>query len=586
MFNWLTKKTREDKSPKSFTLDERRGEIDYPEIQEASRLEKAGNLEQAEALYLDILEKVPDHAKALFQLGVLCKRRGDYKVALDYFTQATDMQTTAAAAYVESGRIFEILNEHEDAIYAYEMAIHHREDYSDAYSLLVDLYKENNKIKKALAVCIKWTDICPNDAIAFYTLGILYKDIEDYQASRASLAKSIELMPELSRGWAMLGHVLLILENYDLARESLLRCIHLNPAELSAHINLGGVYRYLGLFEEALVQFDYSLKMEPNNFWARYNRAHVLLTQGRFREGWVDYDARFLTRAAHYRPLPFSPWRGESLSGKTILVFAEQGLGDEIMFASCLPDVIAQAEHCVIECEPRLMDLFRRSFPKVQIFPCRQERVPSWLKEVPPIDFQCPAGSLPRYLRNDLDDFPSYQGYLKADPDRVVYWRTQLEALGPGLKIGVSWRGGTVRSCTIRRSMTLEQLLPIFRTERTRFINLQYGDCRQDLAALEKDHGIHVYHWQEAIDDYDETAALVSALDLVITVCTSIVHLSGALNKTVWIMTPAVPEWRYMQNGVQMPWYGSTRLFRQSESGDWDVVINNICDSLQTLVNN
>jgi ADP-heptose:LPS heptosyltransferase len=176
-------------------------------------------------------------------------------------------------------------------------------------------------------------------------------------------------------------------------------------------------------------------------------------------------------------------------------------------------------------------------------------------------------------VRGRPGDFPRHSGYLCADPLKVAAWKERLAALGPGLKVGLSWQGGTQVSRARLRSMTLEQLLPVLRVEAVQFVDLQYTDTAEERARLEAVHGVRLAHWRSGIDDYDETAALVSALDLTLSVCTAVVHLAGALGRPAWVMTPYSPEWRYGHAGECMPWYPSVKLVRQPAPGEWEPVI-------------
>jgi hypothetical protein len=264
----------------------------------------------------------------------------------------------------------------------------------------------------------------------------------------------------------------------------------------------------------------------------------------------------------------------------TLLVYAEQGIGDEILFASCLPEVVAAARHCVIDCAPKLAALFQRSFPTATVRGGYQTDPVDWARSLG-VDLQIPAGSLPLHLRREASGFPAHAGYLRADAGKVDRWRDRLRALGPGRTIGLSWRGGTARTRAERRSITLAELAPVLGLPGFHFVSLQYD---QDAAAEVTDFGSKfgrlIHHWPDAIDDFDETAALVTALDGVVSVCTAVVHLAGALGRPAWVMTPRVPEWRYGAQGERMPWYPSVRLVRQVASGDWTPVVDAIRQDL------
>lgn len=203
---------------------------------------------------------------------------------------------------------------------------------------------------------------------------------------------------------------------------------------------------------------------------------------------------------------------------------------------------------------------------------------------MPAIDLQVPIGSLPLYFCKQREAFPQHTGYLKADPSAVAAWREKLDALGPVLTVGISWRGGTRISRRQIRSIKLEDWLPILRLQGAHFISLQYDEHDEEIRRLANRHGIQVTQWKEALDDFDQTAALVSALDLVVSVCTTVIHLSGALNKEAWVLVPACPEWRYGAAGTDMPWYPNIHLCRQHAAGEWAPMINEVAGSLSQRI--
>jgi len=308
------------------------------------------------------------------------------------------------------------------------------------------------------------------------------------------------------------------------------------------------------------------------------------LALGDWESGWQDHEARYQTHNNMSRPYPYPMWNGNSPAGKGILVYGEQGIGDEIMFASCLPDLIDEADTCVIECSPKLAPIFRTSFPSTIVHASEQTvNDISWTEKLGTIHCQTAIGSLPRRYRNNDADFPKHNGYLKADPARIEFWKHRLDALNDGLKIGLSWKGGTQKTRGSKRSLELVSLLQALSGRQASFINLQYGNYRDDIAEAESKTGIAITNWHEAIEDYSETAALVSALDLVISVQTAVVHLGGALGKQVWAMIPFRPAWRYGYQAESMCWYPSVRLFRQTAAGQWQDVLQRIATELDQL---
>jgi tetratricopeptide (TPR) repeat protein len=366
------------------------------------------------------------------------------------------------------------------------------------------------------------------------------------------------------------------------AAEACRKAMALKDNQPDLHVTLGSSLFALGRVEEAVAAYERALALQPGYPDALFHLGLMHLMRGNFRDGWRGFEQRY-RRASRKAVRPCMPaWDGGSLAGRQLLVMREQGLGDEIMFSSCYQDVIDHAKRCVFECDPRLEKLLARSFPGGSFFPLHDLGTIEQTDPGIPVDTRVYAGSLPRHLRNAPSDFPDHQGYLKPDPERVAYWQSRLSSLGSGLKVGVSWRGGTVFTRQERRSMSLAALLPVLSVPGIHWINLQYGKRSDEIAAFRQRSGIDVTDWPEAIDgDYDETAALVSALDLVISVCTSVVHLSGALGRPVWVLTARVPEWRYGLHGATMPWYPRVRLFRQVRQGDWGPVVSEIVSELK-----
>jgi tetratricopeptide (TPR) repeat protein len=356
-----------------------------------------------------------------------------------------------------------------------------------------------------------------------------------------------------------------------------------DDAEL--HDARGSTLQELGRLDEAVAAYDRALALQPDFAPALFHRALARLLMQDFSGGWPGYELR-RTGAGQTGYAAVAPqWNGEPLAGRTILIRREQGLGDEIMFASMLPELVRVAGHCIVECDPRLRKLLGRSFPGATVFGGLPERalpVPIARRQV---DFEIDMGSLPQFLRRSVTEFPRHAGYLIADPARTAYWRGRLAQLGPGLKVGISWTGGVRKTRRALRSISLPELLPVLSVPGMRFVSLQYtAGAAGEAAALEARNGIRIEHWPEAIADYDETAALVCALDLVVSVCTAVVHLGGALGRPVWVMAPCSPEWRYGSSGESMPWYPSVRVHRSPAYGDWQPVITSVAHALRQRV--
>jgi tetratricopeptide (TPR) repeat protein len=435
--------------------------------------------------------------------------------------------------------------------------------------------------------------------------------LADYESALALNPDSTAIRLDQSAALHQFGH----LKDALLVIDAVLRAEPENPV---AHHNRGIVLRELGLPQEAEEALRCALKFSKDYPNARAKLALMLIEQGRldeaeseigtvlaadsrhvdarwhlstarllrgdFASGWLHYESRLERGDVHARPYGFPRWDGRAIADGTLLIYAEQGMGDELLFASCFEDAIARARLCVIECEPRLEHLFARSFPRARIVGSKYESAPDWLTGAPVIAAQIPAGSLPGLLRNRADNFRAHSGYLAADPGRTAAWRGRLDSLGGIPKVGIAWTGGSLKTRSTVRSLSLVQLVPIVRATGVQFVNLQYTDSAPEIAELALRHGLSVHHWPEALDDYDETAALVSALDLVICVTTAVSDLAGALGKPVWVLVPASPEWRFQLEGETMPWYPSMRLFRQQRLHDWRPVIERVAEELQRFL--
>ena len=318
--------------------------------------------------------------------------------------------------------------------------------------------------------------------------------------------------------------------------------------------------------------FQEAICLDPSFANAHWNDACCRLLAGDFARGWPEYEWREAAGEVQLDRYPQPRWRGESLAGATILVHAEQGIGDEILFASCLPEMIARSGQCVVVCEPRLEKLFARSFPEAAVHGIvhRKDRAGSVVAER--IDKQIPAGSLPLHLRPSRASFPQRPHFLKAS-DEMRAWRAARRA-----RIRIEGRHfvhtGGQPSERRKRTTDLEGWRDLFAVSGVQFVNLQYGDCDDEIAAARRDLGVEIHDFQGAdpLVDLDVFAAKIAALDLVISVGNATVHLAGGLGVPTWALLPKVPGWRWMIAGEQSLWYSSVRLIRQSERGNWQPV--------------
>lgn len=419
----------------------------------------------------------------------------------------------------------------------------------------------------------------PDDLDAALECAQLMYEMNRFDESLRLAAQAAAAHPRSARAHHWHGLMLREHGRYGAAEAALREGRRADPASAELACALALVLADLGRRGDAESVLRAVLERDPEHGLARWQLAVLLLGQARFAEGWDQYDVRLLRADAYVRPRPLPFWNGATPPAGPLLVLGEQALGDELLFASCLPDLLARVPSVVVECDPRLGVLYRRSFPNATIFAERDPHapLPAMPREAPVA--QIAAGSLPALFRRDAQAFPRHDGYLVAEERKVRAWRERLAALGAGPKIGLSWRGGTAKTRRALRSVAPRELAPLLARKDVRFVSLQYGNVADDLAAF-NELGHEVHHWPEAAADYDETAALVTALDLVITVQTAAAHLAGALGCPVWILLPTSPEWRYLASGTQLPWYPSATLFRQARVGDWGPVVEAVARAL------
>ena len=561
-------------------------------VQRAQALLEAGMAQQqsqdyagARRSFEQSLAIDPDNAEAHFRLGILLARDSQsYPESAMHLERALTLNPRIENGWIDLGTVYYFQRDLARAGASFRAALAAAPDSVLAQLNLGVVLKESGRLEEALGHLRHAHDQAPEAEGTLRNLvaALIEADLCGEALSVAARAVQRNPFSYEAHKYHGLAHQKL----HDPVRA--LACYHtasqMRQDDAELHDHRGVAFLELGRLPEALECYERALALRPDFSLSAFHRGLTQLLLADYRQGWDGYELRKLNQDYLQRPGVFSPWDGSALAGRTLLIYREQGLGDEIMFASCLPQLIQAAGHCIVECEPRLQGIFRRSFPAATVYASTPDGgLPQELAGRD-IDFSTPAGSIPRFLRRELGDFPRHNGYLKADPARVALWRERLSQLGPGLKVGVAWAGGVRKTRRALRSLPLERWLPILQTPGARFISLQYtADAGAAMGALREQYGIRIEHWTEAIDDYENTAALACALDLVVSVCTAVIHLGGALGRPVWVMAPHCPEWRYGFSGDKMPWYPSVRVFRQPAFGEWEPVTASVTAELGHL---
>jgi len=515
----------------------------------------------------------PKCAEGWLDLGTCYRLANDPFWARFYLRLANVVEPSNADVWNELGLVEITLGNFESAEESIQNAVGRNPEHAEAWNNLGMILGRRRELGIARRHFLRAVFLKPEFYMAACNLGLVSRDLERFEDAERELRRALDLDPCPTAARLNLAVVLQDLGRSDEARE-ILEAAHAQvPQDADVAAALSALWLRLGDGTHATHFAERALACAPENPEARLALGTAQLAAGNFAQGWENYEARLFGGHGVQRQYPIARWRGEALRGKRLFVYGEQGLGDEIMFASCIPDLIADEVHCLLDCNPRLRGLLRESFRAVDVLDALSRPESPEVIDVQ-ADFCTPIASLPRYLRTSRARFAGGKPYLKADERRTAAWRERLAALGAaGLNVGVSWRGGLARTGRTQRSLDLEALLPVLGTPGVHWVSLQHDANQEEVAALETRHGVTVTAWHEAHADLGETAALMCALDMVITVCSTVVHLAGALGRNTLVLTPHGAEWRYMLEGTSMPWYASVALIRQSRPNDWSDVL-------------
>jgi len=547
------------------------------EMRRAVTLHASGDIKGAIECLQGISSRNPLHPGAHHLIGLWSGQSGDYDTAGRHLEQAARLSPRDADVHLARGNVYRALGDAKAAEQCYRTAVVCAPHAAAGHYNLGVLLNATGAVDQALQHFERACVLEPHMEEACRERILCLAHLARFAEAEAAAAAAVEASPSSASSWLCLAFVYQKTHRPQQALDCYERSRAIAAPDHELHNNVGIVLQELGRVEEAMEAYRRSLALKPDFHLARFHLSLAGLLTQRYDTAWEDYDLRLLSEDRPRAVRSSARWQGEPLAGRSLLVEGEQGLGDEIMFASCLPDVVHATSRCIVTCSPRLEPLFRRSFPAAVV----KGVLPGQATPDETVDFHVPSGSLPRYLRHSLAAFPRHRGYLRADEARVRHWKQRLDGLGSGLKVGISWRGGTYKTRSPLRSVPLEQWLPVLRTPDVRFVSLQYGAVGGTPAEREMMRDHEIEHWPEAIESYDETAALVCALDLTISVCTAVIHLAGALGRPVWIVAPLGPEWRYGWTGDTMPWYPSARIYRQQTLGNWPPVVDAVAHELQ-----
>jgi tetratricopeptide (TPR) repeat protein len=415
----------------------------------------------------------------------------------------------------------------------------------------------------------------PDHYTAHNNLGLAYHNRKMFKDAIESFNNALKIKPGFSLSYLGIGNTLREMGQLDAAVTSFQKAIAIDPTFSEAHNNLGLALMDLGLHESAISSYNTAKNQTPDSAEVRKNIGIINLLKGNFKIGWEEYSwRRFeknteLTKRIYSQPL----WNGEDLNGKTIFVYTEQGFGDTIQFVRYLDLLREQGGRVVLDAQLSLVPLLEE-----------MESINVLLKEndlIPPFDFHVPLMELPRLFSTNAENIPAPNAYLMANEELVEAWK---ERLGPkkGYRVGIVWAGSPTHQDDYNRSMNLEYFEPLLNIEGCTFFSLQFGERCQDIISVGFEHVLK--NLEQDLVGFTEPAAAITNMDLVISVDTAVVHLAGALGKPVWTLLQFNPDWRWMLDRNDSPWYSSMKLFRQEKRQDWQSVIERVTSDLRTLV--
>ena len=502
-------------------------------------------------------------------LGNVCLELNRYEEALANYDKAIEHNPSYADAHNNRGNVLKELHRFDEALASYNKAIEFQVDHAEAYNNRANLFQKLRRFEEALVSYDKAIELRADYADAHYNRANVLKELRHYGEALASYDKVIVFKPNFSEAYNNRGNVLQKLMHFEEALTSYNSAIEFKPDYAEAYSNRGIVLNELRRPEDALASYDRAIELMPDNASVYCDKALILLLYGNYEIGFQLYEWRWKSaQKDSFRNFRQPHWLGSNaLINKTIFIYAEQGLGDVIQFCRYVA-LLKQLGAKVILEVPRSLVTLLQSLPDV-------DNIVEAEAPLPEFDFQCPLLSLPLAFKTEVHTIPKPTAYLKVDSERFSTWRRILgEKSKP--RIGLVWSGSTVHKNDQNRSLLLTDVLKYLPPE-FEYFSLQKEIRQIDQQALASSN---IKHYGEQLVDFAETAALCGLMDLVLSVDTSVAHLSAALGKTTWILLPYVPDWRWLMDRVDSPWYDSVRIYRQEENRQYAQVLERVVKDL------
>jgi tetratricopeptide (TPR) repeat protein len=539
----------------------------------ADALFENGRYDESEQLYCELLRKRPFDPTLHNSLATVLDRCGRYREAVAHYLKALSLCEAFTEARFNMANTLKRLGDSKGAIESLQQVVASNPLFVEAWENLALCHLDEQNLSEAAQSLERAVTLAPDRKKNRADLGRIYTEMCRYAEAIACFDELLQDSPDDVLGLLnSKGIALQEMGDGDAAEICYMGVLNEDPANIEALNNLGTLRRDNLLPHLAIDYFEQALLLEPGDDQLIFNRSVSRLTTGNYKQGWLDYEKRFSSgRAVGLCHQEFSRWDGAPLNGKSLLVQSEQGFGDTLQFVRYLPLLRNYCGRVIFQCQSSAIKAVLHGVGGVDELLVRGETLPH-------VDYQIPLLSLPLIFGTELDSIPCAGGYLKADPGRVDAWRERLISCHKGMLIGINWAGRKTR-LNGNRAMHLEALRSLLDLDECRFVSLQ----RDEEAGEAKAFSDRLLDLNSEIKDFGDTAAIMMNLDLIITIDSAVAHLAGALGAPVWVLLKYAPDWRWLLERTDSPWYTSMKLFRQQRRGEWHDVVREIVHQLQCI---
>ena len=530
------------------------------QLQQAYALHQQGNLNDAEIIYKEVLHAHPLHFETLLLLGSLSAQKKDHWQAVKLLTQALEINPKHPDCFNNLAIAMKELHFYDDALVIIQQAIALNPQNADSYNNQGNILKALKRYDEAILSFDQAITLNPRYGQAYSNRGLTRREQGLLEEALLNYDQALAISPKNADAYFYKGGVLQEREQFDEALDHYKKALELKPDYAEAYCNIGLIKKDLNLLDEAIESYKKALSINPESADAHWNLSLCYLLDGNFLDGWKEYEWRWQLESFKAIKMHFSQplWLGEeSLQGKTIFIYAEQGFGDTIQFCRYVPLIADLGAKVILGVQKPLIPLLENLRGVTQII----EQGDTW----PLFDFHCPFMSLPLAFKTELNSIPSSSGYLEASAEKLIEWRMRLGTKTKP-RIGLVWSGNPLHKNDRNRSIKLKELISFLPTK-YEYICLQNEIRDEDQMTL-SDHP-EIKQYCELINDFSDTAALCTLMDQIISVDTSVAHLAGALGVKTLLLLPQISDFRWLLEREDSPWYASMNVIRQNQSKKW-----------------